>query len=144
MMASQLKLCKQEDQKLAMMSRMGPKTKQMFILLSARDWDYCQPNRNPFMRHLTKDKVMSRAYKLVRSELRQGEGTVTTSGLVQFLTQGYICKMMDECPGGLTFFMFCPIYVVGAHNPRLVKQQIRETFGDAKLSNYVVKHYMPR
>jgi hypothetical protein len=66
---------------------------------------------------------------------------VTDNGLVQFLTQGYICKTMDKRPGGFTLFMFCPIYVEGAHNPRLVEQSIRETFGDAKLSEDIVKFY---
>jgi hypothetical protein len=141
MTASQLKLRKKEDRKSAMTSRMGPETEKMFIVLSARDWDHRKPNLNPFMRRLMKAKGMSRAYELVRSELGQGEGTVTDNGLVQFLSQGYICKTMDERPGGFTFFMFRPVYVEGAHNPRLVEQSIRETFGDAKLSEEIVKFY---
>jgi hypothetical protein len=85
-----------------------------------------------------KDKGMSCKYELVKSELHQGEGAVTDNGLVQFLTQGYICKTIVEHPR-FTFFMFRPIYMEGAHNPRLVEQSIRETFGDAKLSNDIVK-----
>jgi hypothetical protein len=141
MTASQLKLRKREDRRSSMTSRMGPETEKMFTILSAKDWDHRRPSLNPFMRRLMKDKGMSRAYELVRSELRHGEGTVTDNGLVQFLTQGYICKTMDERPGGFTFFMFRPIYVDGAHNPRLVEQQIHETFRDAKLSEEIVKFY---
>ena len=93
------------------------------------------------MTRLMKDKGMSRANELGRSEMRRGEGVVTENGLIQFLSGGYLCKTLDEKPGGFTFFMFRPVHIQGAYNPRLVEQSIRETFGDAKLSDKIVKFY---
>jgi hypothetical protein len=73
--------------------------------------------------------------------MRKGEGSVTDNRLFQFLSGGYLCKTVDERPGGFTFFMLRPTHVSGGHNPRLVEQSIRETFWDAKLSKEVVKFY---
>jgi hypothetical protein len=73
--------------------------------------------------------------------MRREEGLITENGLIQFLSGGYLCKTVDEKPGGFTFFMFRPVHIQGAYNPRLVEQSIRETFGDNKLSDEVVKFY---
>jgi hypothetical protein len=73
--------------------------------------------------------------------MRRGEGAVTENGLIQFLSSGYLCKTMDEKPGGFTFFMFRPVHIDGGHNPRMMEQSIRETFGDAKLSKESVRFY---
>lgn len=43
---------------------------------------------------------------MVRTKMRQWEGSITNIGLVQFLSGGYICKTMDDHPGGFTIFMF--------------------------------------
>jgi hypothetical protein len=56
---------------------------------------------------------MSQACELVKSKLRHLEGAVTENGLIQFLSNGYICKMIDDCPGGFTFFMVRPHYITG-------------------------------
>jgi hypothetical protein len=127
--------------KTSMMSRMGPETEKLFKLLSARDWDEKKPDLNKFVTKLMEDKGMSRAIEMVRSEMRQWEGTITDTGLVQFLSGGYICKTMDDRPGGFTIFMFRPSYVQGAHNTRFIEQSIREIFGDAKLGDETVKFY---
>jgi hypothetical protein len=68
------------------------------------------------------DKGMLRAIKVVQSEIKQWDRTVTASRLIKFLTKGYICKNLDNKPGGFTFFMFCPAYVEGVHNPKLMEQ----------------------
>jgi hypothetical protein len=73
--------------------------------------------------------------------MRWGEGAVTENGLIQFLSLGYLCKTMDKKQGGFTFFMFRPVHIDRGHNPRLVKQSIRETFGDAKLSKTILHFY---
>jgi hypothetical protein len=70
--------------------------------------------------------------------MRRGEGAVTENGLIQFLSAGYLCKTMGDKAGGFTFFMFCPVHIDGGHNPQLMEQSIRETFGDAKLSEEIV------
>jgi hypothetical protein len=93
------------------------------------------------MARLMEDKGMSQACKLVKSKLRHGEGAVTENGLIQFLSNGYICKTMDDHPGGFMFFMFRPHYIAGGHNSKLVEQSIRETFGDAKLTDNIVRYY---
>jgi hypothetical protein len=120
---------------------MGPKTEKLFYLISAMDWDDKDPKLNSFMKMLTEEKGMSRAVEVVQSKMKRWDGTVTASELIQFLSSGYICKNLDGRPGGFTFFMFRPAYVEGAHNPKLVEQSIRETFGDEKLSNDTVKYY---
>jgi hypothetical protein len=139
--ASHLEIRKTEERKSSMMNKMGQETEKFFLVLSAKDWNEKKPKLNEFMRRLMKDKGMSRANELVRSEMRRGEGVVTENGLIQFLSGGYLCKTVDEKPGGFTFFMFRPVHVQGAYNPRLVEQSIRETFGDAKLSDEIVKFY---
>jgi hypothetical protein len=139
--ASHLETKNTEAKKLSMMSRMGPETEKLFQVLSAKDWDERKPKLNSFMTRLMKDKGMSRACELVRSQMRRGEGAVTENGLIQFLSSGYLCKTMDEKPGGFTFFMFRPVHIDGGHNPRLMEQSIRETFGDAKLSEEIVRFY---
>jgi hypothetical protein len=48
---------------------------------------------------------------------------------------------MDDRPGGFTFIMFWPHYIAGGHNSKLVKKSIRETFGDAKVIDNMVKYY---
>jgi hypothetical protein len=88
-----------------------------------------------------KDKGMFRANKLIRSEMRRGEGAITKNGLIQCLSGGYLCKTVDKKAGRFTFFMFCPVHIQGAYKPRLIKQSVRETFGDNKLSSDVVKFY---
>jgi hypothetical protein len=139
--ASHLEIRKTEERKSSMMNKMGQETEKFFLVLSAKDWNEKKPKLNEFMRRLMKDKGMSRANELVRSEMRRGEGVVTENGLIQFLSGSYLCKTVDEKPGGFTFFMFRPVHVQGAYNPRLVEQSIRETFGDAKLSDEIVKFY---
>jgi hypothetical protein len=141
LLARQLEDKERERRKSSMMSQMGPKTEKLFYLLSARDWDEKKPKLNSFMKMLTEEKGMSRAVKVVQSKMKRWDGTVTASGLVQFLSSGYICKNLDNKPGGFTFFMFRPAYVEGAHNPKLVEQSICETFGDEKLSDDTVKYY---
>jgi hypothetical protein len=71
--------------------------------------------------------------------MKRWDGIITASGLVQFLSSGYICKSLDDKSSGFTFFMFCPSYIEGAHHPKMVEQLIRETFGDSKLSEETVK-----
>jgi hypothetical protein len=88
------------------------------------------------MTRLLKDKGMSWACKIMRSELQRGEGAITKNSLIQFLSSGYLCKTMDVKSGGFAFFMFRLV-----HNPRLIKQSIHETFEDAKLSNKILKFY---
>ena len=139
--ASHLEIRRTEEKKLSMMNKMGQETEKFFLILSAKDWNEKRPKLNEFMTRLMKDKGMSRANELVRSEMRRGEGVVTENGLIQFLSGGYLCKTLDEKPGGFTFFMFRPVHIQGAYNPRLVEQSIRETFGDAKLSDEIVKFY---
>jgi hypothetical protein len=73
--------------------------------------------------------------------MRLWEGVITENGLIRFLSGGYLCKTVDEKPSGFTFFIFRPVHIKGAYNPRLVKQLIPETFGDNKLSDEVVKFY---
>ena len=124
-----------------MMSHMGPETEKLFYLLSAKNWDNKAPRLNNFMKCLLQDKGTSRANELVRFKMRRDEGAVTENGLIQFLSQGYICKTMDKRPGGFTFFMFRPVHVQGAYNPQLIEKSIRETFGEAKLRDDVVKFY---
>jgi hypothetical protein len=138
---SHLAIRKTEEKKSSMMNKMGQETQKFFLILSARDWNARQPKLNQFMTRLMKDKGMSRANKLVGSKMRRGEGIITENGLIQFLNGGYLCKTVDEKLGGFTFFMFRPVHIQGAYNPRLVEQSIRETFGDAKLSNKIVKFY---
>jgi hypothetical protein len=137
--ASHLEIRRTEEKKSSMMNKMGQETEKFFLILSAKDWNEKRPKLNEFMTRLMKDKGMSRANELVRSEMRRGEGVVTENGLIQFLSGGYLCKTLDEKPGGFTFFMFRPVHIQGAYNPRLVEQSIRETFGDAKLSDEIVK-----
>jgi hypothetical protein len=61
---------------------------------------------------------------------------------VQLLSKGYICKNLNDKPGGFTFFIFHPAYIGGAHNPKLVVgQSICKTFGNDKLSEETVKYY---
>jgi hypothetical protein len=139
--ASHLEVKRKEAKKSSMMNLMGAETEHLFKVLSAKGWSDRDPKLNPFMELLVRDKGMSRASELVRSEMRRGEGSVTDNGLIQFLSGGYLCKTMDERPGGFTFFMFRPTHISGGHNPRLLEQSIRETFGDAKLSEETVKFY---
>jgi hypothetical protein len=139
--ANQLASRRKDAKKSSMASRMGPETEKMFTILSSRDWDEQRPRLNSFMTRLMEDKGMSQACELVRSELRHGEGVVTENGLIQFLSNGYICLTMEDRPGGFTFFMFRPHYIAGGHNSKLVEQSIRETFGDVKLMDEEVKYY---
>ncbi len=139
--ASHLEIRKTEAKKSSMMNKMGQETEKFFLILSAKHWDEKRPGLNEFMKRLMKDKGMSRANELVRSEMRRGEGAITENGLIQFLSGGYLCKTVDEKPGGFTIFMFRPVHSQGAYNPRLVEQSIREMFGDNKLSDEVVKFY---
>jgi hypothetical protein len=39
---------------------------------------------------------MSRAIEMVWSKMRQWEGAITDTGLIQFLSGGCICKTMDD------------------------------------------------
>jgi hypothetical protein len=121
---------------------MGPKTEKLFILLSARSWEDKNPELNSFMKRMMEDKGMARALEMVRSEKRQWEGTITNNGLIQFLSNGYLCKTMDDRPGGFTSFMFRPAYVEGAHSTKFIEQSIREIFGDAKLDDETIKFYL--
>jgi hypothetical protein len=127
--------------KASMMSDMGPETEKLFILLLAKDWDKKKPRLNSFMRMLTEDKGMSRAVKIVQSEMKRWDGTVMASGLMQFLSKEYICKNLDNKPGGFTFFMLCLAYIKGQHNSKLDEQSIQETFRDDKLSKETIKYY---
>jgi hypothetical protein len=139
--ASQLATRRKDNKKSSMASRMGPETEKMFVILSSRDWDKRKPRLNSFMARLMEDKGMSQACELVKSKLRHGEGAVTENGLIQFLSNGYICKTMDDRLGGFTFFLFRPHYIAGGHDSKLVEQSIRETFGDAKLTDNIVRYY---
>jgi hypothetical protein len=60
---------------------------------------------NSFMKKMMEDKGMAQAQEIVRLEMRQWEGTITDKGLIQFLSNGYLCKNMENCPVGFTFFM---------------------------------------
>lgn len=139
--ARQIEDKERDRKKASMTSRMSPETEKMFSLLSARDWKDTKPTTNTFVRLLLEDRGMARAVEIVQSEMKRWDGSITGNGLIQFLSTGYINKNLDDKPGGFTFFMFRPSYVEGGHNPKLMEQSIRESFGDNKLSDDTIKYY---
>jgi hypothetical protein len=96
----------------------------LFVLLSPKDWDDKKPKLNLFMRELVSDKRMARAIEIIQSEMKCWDGSVTASGLVQFLSLGCLSKGLDDKPSGFTCFMFCLSHVEGTHNPKRVMQSI--------------------
>jgi hypothetical protein len=84
---------------------------------------------------------MSRAIQIVRSKMQGWKGAITQSGLIQFLSSGYLCKMLNDTPGGFTFFMFRSFHVEGSPDPKMLEQSTRETFGDAKLNDDTIRFY---
>jgi hypothetical protein len=130
-----------EDNKTSMLSAFDEDTGRLFTLLSARDWDDDYPVLTPFMVKLTKDKNATKALNLVQGATRQWEGRICKSGLLNFLSQGYLCSPDDERPTGFTLFMHHPNAESIERAPKERQNKILAMFGDQEINDDTAKHY---
>jgi hypothetical protein len=70
---STLKSIEREDLEKSMLSRLSGEAADLFILLSAKDWNDGRPRIHSFARKLLADKDMMKAVNLVTSETREME-----------------------------------------------------------------------
>jgi hypothetical protein len=80
-----------------MLNTLGSESQKRFVLLSAKDWEDKKPKLNRFMRELVSDKRMSGAIKIIQSEMKLWDGTVTArAGL---LDSGGTDQRFKKCKG---------------------------------------------
>jgi hypothetical protein len=138
---STLKSIEREDLKKSMLSRLSGEAADLFILLSAKDWNDDRPRIHSFARQLLADKDMMKAVNLVTSETRAWRGSVSSRGLTQFLSTGYAATDVNIQPGGFTIFMFRPKTTSTTISRSTVEQNIRSMFGDGKLNDDTIKYF---
>jgi hypothetical protein len=141
---SMLKSIGQEDLKKSMLSRLSGEAADLYILLSAKDWNDTKPRIHTFARQILADKDMMKAVNLVTSETRSWRGAVSSRGLAQFLSTGYAATDVNIQPGGFTIFIFPPKTNSTSISRSTVEQNIQSMFGDGKLNDdticYFAKH----
>jgi hypothetical protein len=138
---STLKSIEQEDLKKSMFSRLSGEAADLFILLSAKDWNDDRPRIHSFARQILADKDMMKAVNLVTSETRSWRGSVSSRGLTQILSTGYAATDVNIQPGGFTIFMFRPKMTSTSISRSTVEQNIRSVFGDGKLNDDTIKYF---
>ena len=138
---STLKTIEREDTKKSMLSRLSGEAADLFILLSAKDWNDARPRIHTFARQILADKDMMKAVNLVTSETRSWRGSVSSRGLAQFLSTGYAATDVNVQPGGFTIFMFRPKTGSNSTSRATVEQNIRSMFGDGKLNDDTIRYF---
>jgi hypothetical protein len=79
--------------------------KDLFTLLSARDYGDYKPKINKNADRLLKSKNPEKQYNLISDWSRKWKGMISKPGCTRFLSTGYASL---ENPGGFTIYMFSP------------------------------------
>jgi len=118
--------------------------KKLFKILSAKGFKEKGLRKlTPFSARLTKTKGIHRACQLVQEEARERHwsGDILKGALAKFLSQGFRASDITRSPGGLTVFMSAPLGFEQEVSKEQIAQRLRETFGDEKLGDELVKEY---
>jgi hypothetical protein len=89
----------------SVLGRLSERQKDLFTLLSARDWHDEEPQLNPNAKKLLKSNGAENQWNLVDDWSRSWPGMISKPGCIQFLSQGYASR---QNPGEFTVFMFSP------------------------------------
>jgi hypothetical protein len=119
------------------LGQLSERQKDLFTLLSARDWRDDNPSLNSNAKKLLKSRSPTKQWNLVRDWSRQWRGLISERGCIQFLSEAFASV---ENPGGYTLFMFSP-YCKLHHGVRDHKRAVKGTFGKAELDDETVNYY---
>ena len=133
--------CNRKDSKKSMLSTFDDETAKMFTLLSAEDWGDEDPVLSSFMSKLLQDKSATRARNLVQGRTRRWEGRICKSGILNFLSQGFLSSQIEDRPTGFTIFMHHPTEDTVERAPKERQNQIMAMFGDQEINLETAKHY---
>lgn len=141
--ASRLAWEKKEEEKKAMSKWIAPAV-FVFRALSTEDGWQTQgvPELTEFAKHVMSQKLFH-ATQLIRDEARQGkwEGCLLKAGMSEMLRKGFIADDIRVAPGGFSVLFFHPSGFVEVDGVDFSEQQLRETFGDGKLPDELVKAF---
>jgi hypothetical protein len=96
---------KKESAEKSALGKLSERQKDLFLLLSARDWHERHPRINRSVETLLQSRQPEKQWNLVLDWSRRWPGLVSKQGLIQFLLTGYSSRNLS---GGFTVFMFSP------------------------------------
>jgi hypothetical protein len=129
---------KKESAEKSALGKLSERQKDLFLLLSARDWHDRNPRLNRSVEALLQSRQPEKQWNLVLDWSRRWPGMVSKQGMIQFLSSGYSSRTL---PGGFTVFMFSPIKKL-AWDKKDRKRNIKGTFGrDGVLDDEAIEFY---
>ena len=137
-----LKTKELEQSRRSMLNNLHDTARHLFRLLSARTWADTQPALNPFVTKLVEDQKISRALNQLASATSTWTYQVSLKQFSQLLSHGYLAQHPCQQPGGFTAFMCGPRPTKPQRNLELERDHMRFTFGDGKVDEQSIKHYL--
>jgi hypothetical protein len=129
---------KKDNVEKSVLGKLSERQKDLFSLLSARDWHDAKPSLNRSTEKLLASQNPEKQWNLIEDWSRRWPGLVSKQGAIQFLSTGYASR---ELPGGFTVFMFSP-FRKRATDKKDRKRNIKGTFGkDGELDEEAIDFY---